>query len=50
MLQKGDKAPQFKGVDQNGKEINSSDYAGKKYVLFFIRKQVRPVVPIKRVI
>lgn len=42
MLQKGDKAPQFKGVDQNGKEINSSDYAGKKYVLFFYPKASTP--------
>lgn len=42
MLQKGDKAPVFKGVDQNGETIQSSDYAGKKYVLFFYPKASTP--------
>lgn len=42
MLQKGDKAPDFKGVDQNGNTIQSSDYHGKKYVLFFYPKASTP--------
>lgn len=42
MIQKGDKAPQFEGVDQNGNPIQSSDYKGKKYVLFFYPKASTP--------
>lgn len=42
MLQKGDKAPKFEGVDQNGKTVKSSDYKGKKYVLFFYPKASTP--------
>ncbi len=34
----GDKAPEYLGVDQNGKEIKLSDYAGKKLVLYFYPK------------
>lgn len=34
-LKVGDKAPAFKGVDQNGKKISSADYKGKKLILFF---------------
>lgn len=34
-LKAGDKAPAFKGVDQNGKKISSADYKGKKLVLYF---------------
>ncbi|HUH35097.1 MAG TPA: thioredoxin-dependent thiol peroxidase [Moheibacter sp.] len=42
MLQKGDKAPEFKGIDQNGNTIQSTDYKGKKYVLFFYPKASTP--------
>lgn len=34
----GDKAPEYLGVDQNGKEIRLSDYAGQKLVLYFYPK------------
>ena len=34
-LKVGDKAPAFKGVDQDGKKISSSDYKGKKIILYF---------------
>jgi peroxiredoxin Q/BCP len=34
-LKVGDKAPAFKGVDQDGKKISSTDYKGKKLILFF---------------
>jgi len=34
-LQEGDKAPNFKGKDQNGNTVQLSDYKGKKLVLYF---------------
>ncbi len=34
-LQEGDKAPAFKGVDQNGNSIQLKDFLGKKVVLYF---------------
>ena len=34
-LQEGDKAPNFKGKDQNGNIVKLSDYKGKKLVLYF---------------
>ncbi len=37
-LKPGDKAPEFKGKDQNGKEIALSDYRGKKLILYFYPK------------
>ncbi|MBA5628711.1 thioredoxin-dependent thiol peroxidase [Moheibacter lacus] len=42
MLEKGDKAPEFEGIDQNGKVIKSEEYKGKKYVLFFYPKASTP--------
>lgn len=42
MLKKGDKAPKFMGVDQNGDKIDSKDYKGKKYVLYFYPKASTP--------
>ena len=37
-LKKGDKAPSFSGVDQDGKEHKLEDYKGKKLVVFFYPK------------
>ena len=34
-LKVGDKAPAFKGVDQDGKKISSAEYKGKKLIMFF---------------
>ncbi len=34
-LKAGDKAPAFKGVDQDGKKISSTEYKGKKIILYF---------------
>ena len=34
----GDKAPDFKGIDQDGKSITSSDYKGKNLVIYFYPK------------
>jgi thioredoxin-dependent peroxiredoxin len=41
-LKEGDKAPDFKGVDQNGKEVKLSDFAGKNLILFFYPKDNTP--------
>ncbi|WP_300565302.1 thioredoxin-dependent thiol peroxidase [Flavobacterium sp.] len=41
-LQKGDKAPNFSGVDQDGKTHTLSDYTGKKLVVFFYPKADTP--------
>jgi peroxiredoxin Q/BCP len=41
-LQKGDKAPQFSGTDQDGKVHKLADYAGKKLVVFFYPKASTP--------
>jgi peroxiredoxin Q/BCP len=35
MLQQGDKAPNFKGINQNGDAISLKDYKGKKLVIYF---------------
>lgn len=40
----GDKAPDYLGTDQDGKEIRLSDYKGKKVVLYFIQKILLLVV------
>ncbi len=42
MLEKGDKAPEFSGVDQNGKTVSLADYQGKKLVVFFYPKASTP--------
>ena len=38
MLQVGDKAPDFSGVDENGKKISLKDFKGSKVVLYFYPK------------
>jgi len=42
MLKKGDKAPEFEGINQDGNSIKSLDYKGKKYVIFFYPKASTP--------
>ena len=37
-LQVGDKAPEVLGVNQDGRELKLSDFAGKKIVLYFYPK------------
>lgn len=37
-LSTGDKAPDFKGKNQDGKDIHLSDYLGKKLILYFYPK------------
>lgn len=41
-LKKGDKAPDFSGVDQSGKTHTLNDYQGKKLVVFFYPKADTP--------
>ncbi len=41
-LKEGMKAPPFEGTDQNGNIIRSSDFAGKKLVLYFYPKDNTP--------
>lgn len=38
----GDKAPDYLGTDQDGKEIRLSDYKGKKVVLYFYPEDSTP--------
>lgn len=41
-LKVGDKAPDFKGFDQDGKEHKLSDYEGKRLIVFFYPKASTP--------
>jgi thioredoxin-dependent peroxiredoxin len=41
-LKPGDKAPDFKGKDENGKEIKLADYKGNKLVIYFYPKDSTP--------
>jgi peroxiredoxin Q/BCP len=41
-LQKGDKAPNFSGKDQDGNSHNLADYKGQKLVVFFYPKADTP--------
>lgn len=41
-LNTGDKAPDFKGKDQNGKTVSLKDFRGKKVVLYFYPKNFTP--------
>lgn len=42
MLKKGDKAPDFKGIDQDGNPISYSDFKGEKLIVFFYPKANTP--------
>ncbi len=41
-LKIGDKAPDFKGIDQDGASISLKDFIGKKVVLYFYPKDDTP--------
>ena len=41
-LKEGDKAPDFTGKDQNGKEVSLKELKGKKVVLFFYPRDNTP--------
>jgi peroxiredoxin Q/BCP len=38
MLQVGEKAPDFRGVNQNNESVSLSDFKGKKVILYFYPK------------
>ncbi|WP_430811049.1 MULTISPECIES: thioredoxin-dependent thiol peroxidase [unclassified Carboxylicivirga] len=42
MLKEGDKAPVFKGINQDEKEISLMDFKGKKVILYFYPKDNTP--------
>ena len=42
MIQVGDKAPDYLGRDENGREVRLSDFAGKKVVIYFYPKDSTP--------
>jgi peroxiredoxin Q/BCP len=39
-LKEGDKAPDFTGIDQDGKKVKLSSFKGKKVVLYFYPKDL----------
>jgi len=41
-LKVGDKAPSFEGLNQDGEQVSSLDYKGKKLILFFYPKDDTP--------
>lgn len=41
-LEVGDKAPEFTSIDQDGNTIKSTDYQGKKWIVFFYPKASTP--------
>jgi peroxiredoxin Q/BCP len=41
-LKVNDKAPNFAGIDQQGKTIQTADFAGKKYAVYFYPKDNTP--------
>jgi peroxiredoxin Q/BCP len=42
MLNKGDKAPDFLGIDECGNEIRVSDYRGRRLIVYFYPKDSTP--------
>ena len=42
VIKEGSKAPAFKGVDQNGKNVALADFKGQKLVLYFYPKDDTP--------
>lgn len=41
-LQVGDKIPEILGIDQEGREVKSTDYEGRKFILYFYPKDNTP--------
>jgi len=46
-LSVGDKAPDFKSKDQNGKSVSLKDYKGKKVILYFYPEDDTPVCTVE---
>lgn len=41
-LKVGDKVPEFQGKDENGNTVKSSNYKGKKLIVYFYPKDMTP--------
>lgn len=41
-LNKGDKIPELLGKDQEGKDVKTSEYSGRKFILYFYPKDNTP--------
>jgi len=46
-LNEGDKAPDFKAKDQNGKTVSLKDFKGKKLVIYFYPQDDTPVCTVQ---
>ena len=46
-LKEGNKAPNFSGVDQNGRKISLTDFKGKKLILYFYSEAGSPTCTIE---
>lgn len=47
ILKEGDRAPEFSGIEQDGKTISLSDFKGKKVVLYFYSEAGSPTCTIE---
>src|SRR6187455_907995 len=47
ILEEGQKAPAFKGLDQNGNSVSLADFKGKKLVIFFYPEDDTPTCTIQ---
>lgn len=47
LLTEGDKAPEFKSTDQNGKAVSLADFKGSKVVLYFYPEDDTPTCTIE---
>ena len=41
-MKKGEKSPEYLGLDENGNEIHISDYKGRKVIIYFYPKDSTP--------